>query len=251
VSSTDPTEPVTEAIPTSINGAQTVRILMVEDDGQVAGFVREGLTRQGFAVDIAGDGLEGLDLALNGTYDTMIVDIRLPGISGLELLQRLRGAGINTPILILSGMAEVSDRVAGLQLGGDDYLVKPFAFSELLARVESLMRRAKAAQEPLQLNVSDLVVDLLTRRVFRGGEEVLLQPQEFSLLEYLIRNRGQVVTRTQILQHVWGYNYAPKTNLVEVHICRLREKIERPDRPKLLKTIRGAGYLIAENAETS
>jgi two-component system OmpR family response regulator len=224
---------------------------MVEDDGQVAGFVREGLTRQGFAVDIAGDGLEGLELALHGTYDTMIVDIRLPRMSGLELLQRLRGAGINTPILILSGMAEVSDRVAGLQLGGDDYLVKPFAFSELLARVESLMRRARAAQEPLQLNVSDLVVDLLTRKVFRGAEEVLLQPQEFSLLEYLLRNRGQVVTRAQILQHVWGYNYTPKTNLVEVHICRLREKIERPDRPKLLKTIRGAGYLIAEDAETA
>jgi two-component system OmpR family response regulator len=227
-----------EASTTRMQGTQSVRVLMVEDDEQVAGFVRQGLMQKGFMVDVAGDGLEGLELALQNTYGVMIMDVLLPGMNGLEVLQRLRDLGISTPILILSGMSDVGDRVAGLQMGGDDYLVKPFAFSELLA------------QEPLQLNVSDLLIDLLSRRVYRGDEEIILQPQEFSLLEYLVRNRGQVVTRSQILQHVWGYNFSPKTNLVEVHICRLREKLERPERPRLLMTIRGTGYMLTEDVQS-
>jgi two-component system OmpR family response regulator len=239
-----------EASTTRMQGTQSVRVLMVEDDDQVAGFVRQGLMQKGFMVDVAGDGLEGLELALLNTYGVMIMDVLLPGMNGLEVLQRLRDLGISTPILILSGMSDVGDRVAGLQMGGDDYLVKPFAFSELLARIESLLRRVRAAQEPLQLNVSDLLIDLLSRRVYRGDEEIILQPQEFSLLEYLVRNRGQVVTRSQILQHVWGYNFSPKTNLVEVHICRLREKLERPERPRLLMTIRGTGYMLTEDVQS-
>jgi len=229
----------------------STRILIVEDEEPIAGFIRQGLMEAGFVVDIAGDGLHGFELAKSEPYNILILDIMLPGIDGLELLRRVRAAGMNTHVLILSAKGSVSDRVTGLQLGADDYLTKPFAFAELLARIQSLLRRDRGAQEPLSLAVSDLILDLLNRKAIRGGEEIDLQPQEYSLLKYLIVNRGRVVTRTQILQHVWGYNFHPSTNLVEVHVCRLREKIERSDKPKLLRTIRGAGYMLNDDVQIS
>ena len=229
----------------------STRILIVEDEEPIAGFIRQGLMEAGFVVDIAGDGLHGFELAKSEPYNILILDIMLPGIDGLELLRRVRAAGMNTHVLILSAKGSVSDRVTGLQLGADDYQTKPFAFAELLARIQSLLRRDRGAQEPLSLAVSDLILDLLNRKAIRGGEEIDLQPQEYSLLKYLIVNRGRVVTRTQILQHVWGYNFHPSTNLVEVHVCRLREKIERSDKPKLLRTIRGAGYMLNDDVQIS
>ena len=229
----------------------STRILIVEDEEPIAGFIRQGLMEAGFVVDIAGDGLHGFELAKSEPYNILILDIMLPGIDGLELLRRVRAAGMNTHVLILSAKGSVSDRVTGLQLGADDYLTKPFAFAELLARIQSLLRRDRGAQEPLSLAVSDLILDLLNRKAIRGGEEIDLQPQEYSLLKYLMVNRGRVVTRTQILQHVWGYNFHPSTNLVEVHVCRLREKIERSDKPKLLRTIRGAGYMLNDDVQIS
>ena len=229
----------------------STRILIVEDEEPIAGFIRQGLMEAGFVVDIAGDGLHGFELAKSEPYNILILDIMLPGIDGLELLRRVRAAGMNTHVLILSAKGSVSDRVTGLQLGADDYLTKPFAFAELLARIQSLLRRDRGAQEPLSLVVSDLILDLLNRKAIRGGEEIDLQPQEYSLLKYLMVNRGRVVTRTQILQHVWGYNFHPSTNLVEVHVCRLREKIERSDKPKLLRTIRGAGYMLNDDVQIS
>lgn len=222
------------------------RVLMVEDDRQIANFVSRGLREEGYEVDIAGDGIQGLELARKGAHDIVILDIVLPGMDGLKILECLREEKINAPVLILSARRNVSDRIMGLKAGGDDYLVKPFAFAELLARIQSILRRAGGVKEPVRLEVSDLVVDLLGRRVSRGEEQIDLQHQEFRLLEYLARNRGRVVTRTQILQNVWGYNFNPSTNVVEVHICRLREKIERPDRPQLIRTVRGAGYVLAE-----
>ncbi len=240
---------ITRATPMS--GNPSTRILIVEDEEPIAGFIRQGLMEAGFVVDIAGDGLRGFELAKSEPYNILILDIMLPGIDGLELLRRLRSTGMNTHVLILSAKGSVSDRVTGLQLGADDYLTKPFAFAELLARIQSLLRRDRGAQEPLSLVVSDLILDLLNRKAFRGGEEIDLQPQEYSLLKYLMVNRGRVVTRTQILQHVWGYNFHPSTNLVEVHVCRLREKIERSDKPKLLRTIRGAGYMLNDDVQIS
>jgi two-component system OmpR family response regulator len=234
-----------------MSGNQSTRILIVEDEEPIAGFIRQGLMEAGFVVDIAGDGLHGFELAKSEPYNVLILDIMLPGIDGLELLRRVRAAGMNTHVLILSAKGSVSDRVTGLQLGADDYLTKPFAFAELLARIQSLLRRDRGAQEPLSLVVSDLILDLLNHKAIRGGEEIDLQPQEYSLLKYLMVNRGRVVTRTQILQHVWGYNFHPSTNLVEVHVCRLREKIERPDKPRLLRTIRGAGYMLADDVQVS
>ncbi len=225
---------------------KTIRILMVEDDRAIADFVSRGLREEGYEVDVAMDGFEGLRLGRKAIHDIMILDIMLPGMDGLKILESLRSEKINAPVLILSARRSVNDRITGLQAGGDDYMVKPFAFAELLARVQSILRRAGGGQEPVKLEVSDLVIDLLGRRASRGEEPIELQAQEFRLLEYLVRNRGRVVTRTQILQNVWGYNFNPATNVVEVHICRLREKIERPDKPQLIRTVRGAGYILAE-----
>ncbi len=226
---------------------KTIHILMVEDDRQIADFVSRGLREEGYKVDIAMDGIEGLRLGRKAIHDIMILDIMLPGMDGLKILECLRSEKINAPVLILSAKRSVSDRITGLQAGGDDYLVKPFAFAELLARVKSILRRVGGGQEPIRLEVSDLAIDLLGRRASRGEEPIDLQAQEFRLLEYLARNSGRVVTRTQILQNVWGYNFNPATNVVEVHICRLREKIERPGKPQLIRTVRGAGYILAEN----
>jgi len=203
-----------------------VRILLVEDDGTIASYIAGGLREAGFAVDHAPDGETGLHLALTEPYDTAIIDIMLPKLDGLTLIERLRMEKNNMPLLILSAKRSVEDRVRGLQTGGDDYLTKPFAFSELLARVQALIRRATGTSQPHMLHVGDLAMNLLTRKVIRGGERIDLQPLEFSLLEYLMRNAGNVVTKTMIMEHVWDYNFDPQTNVVEVRICRLRDKID-------------------------
>jgi two-component system, OmpR family, response regulator len=221
-----------------------MRALLVEDDATIAEFVARGLREAGFAVDRASDGEEGLTAALKQPYDVAIVDVMLPKRDGLSLIEELRRRGTATPVLILSARREIDDRVRGLQTGGDDYLTKPFAFAELLARVQALVRRATRASEPTTLTLDDLVVDLLSRRVTRGGKLIDLRPREFSLLEYLMRNAGRVVSKTMILSHVWEYNFDPQTNVVDVLVSRLREKIDRPFEKKLLHTVRGVGYVL-------
>jgi len=221
-----------------------MRLLIVEDDATIADFVAKGLAEAGFAVDVAADGARGLDLAAGGTYDVAIVDVMLPQIDGLTLIDRLRARGVRTPVLILSARRTVDDRVRGLQAGGDDYLTKPFAFAELLARVQALIRRSTGATEPTRLTVADLTLDLLTRRAERNGRALDLRPREFALLEYLMRNPGRVLSKTMILSHVWGYNFNPGTNVVDVLVSRLREKIDRDFEPKLLHTVRGVGYVL-------
>jgi two-component system, OmpR family, response regulator len=221
-----------------------VRVLLVEDDPTIADFVAKGLREAGFAVDVAGDGRIGLDRALAGGHDAAIVDVMLPHLDGLALIDALRARGVRMPVLILSAKRSVDDRVRGLQAGGDDYLTKPFAFAELLARVQALIRRATGAAEPTRLTVGDLSLDLLTRRVQRGGEIIELRPREFALLEYLMRNAGRVVSKTSILSHVWGYNFDPNTNVVDVLVSRLRDRIDRTFPVKLLHTVRGVGYIL-------
>jgi two-component system OmpR family response regulator len=221
-----------------------MRLLIVEDDATIADFVAKGLTEAGFAVDVAGDGARGLELALEGTYDAAIVDVMLPQIDGLTLIDRMRARGVRTPVLILSARRTVDDRVRGLQAGGDDYLTKPFAFAELLARVQALIRRSTGATDPTRLTVGDLTLDLLTRRAERAGRVLDLRPREFALLEYLMRNPGRVLSKTMILSHVWGYNFNPGTNVVDVLVSRLREKLDKDFDPKLLHTVRGVGYVL-------
>ena len=223
-----------------------MRILLVEDDLKIASFIVKGLRATGYAVDHATDGEEGLHLALTQPYDTAIIDIMLPKLDGLALIERIRKEKINTPIIILSAKDSIADRVKGLQTGGDDYLTKPFAFSELLARVQALMRRAGGISEPTQLNAGELSINLLTREVTRGGRNMELQPLEFSLLEYLMRNKGRIVSKTMIMEHVWDYNFDPQTNVVEARICRLRDKINRGFDKKLIHTVRGVGYVLKE-----
>ena len=221
-----------------------MKLLLVEDDPIIADFVARGLREAGFAVDVAGDGSRGLTLALESRPDVAIVDLMLPGIDGLELIETLRKKGVNTPVLILSARHTVDDRVRGLQAGGDDYLTKPFAFPELLARVHALVRRATATVEPTRLEVADLQMDLLSRKVSRQGKEIELRPREFALLEYLMRHAGRVVSKTMILSRVWDYSFDPRTNVVDVLVHRLREKIDRDFEPKLLHTRRGIGYVL-------
>ena len=223
-----------------------MRILLVEDDLKIASFIVKGLRAAGYAVDHASDGEEGLHLALTEPYDTAIIDIMLPRLDGLSLIEKMRKGRVNTPVMILSAKGAVDDRVRGLQTGGDDYLTKPFAFSELLARVQALIRRAGGSSEPTRLKVGDLSVDLLTREVTREGKKIELQPLEFSLLEYLMRNAGRVVSKTMIMEHVWDYNFDPQTNVVEARICRLRDKIDRGFEKKLVHTVRGVGYVLKE-----
>ena len=223
-----------------------MRILLVEDDQAQAGFIVKGLKQEGFIVDHAVDGEAGLRLARTGTYDLTVVDIMLPGMDGLELIQRMRGYGIQTPVLILSARDSVDDRVKGLHAGGDDYLVKPFAFSELVARIHALLRRAGRIEEPTTITVGDLKMDLVRRKVYRAGQAIDLQPKEFALLEYLVRNAGRVVSKTMIMEHVWHYNFDPQTNVVEVRIFHLREKVDRPFEKPLIHTIRGVGYVLEE-----
>jgi two-component system OmpR family response regulator len=223
-----------------------VRILIIEDDREVASFIQSGLLQAGWNVDVADNGKDGLFLATTETYDALIVDRMLPGVDGLALIRTLRASEIRTPALILSALGEVDDRVAGLKAGGDDYLVKPFAFAELSARLEALLRRMGGSntQETTRLNVADLHMDLLKREVRRGTTRIDLQPREFQLLEFLMRHAGQVVTRTMLLEGVWDYHFDPQTNVIDVHISRLRSKIDKDFTPPLLHTIRGVGYKL-------
>ena len=221
-----------------------VRALLVEDDATIAEFVGRGLREAGFVVDHAADGDAGLTLAAGQPYDVAIVDLMLPKRDGLSLIEELRRRSIVTPVLILSARRSVDDRVRGLQTGGDDYLTKPFAFTELLARVQALVRRATRAPEPTMLTVDALTLDLLSRRVSRDGKPVELRPREFALLEFLMRHAGQVVSKTMILSHVWEYNFDPQTNVVDVLVSRLRERVDRPFEKKLLHTVRGVGYVL-------
>jgi DNA-binding response OmpR family regulator len=221
-----------------------VRALLVEDDATIAEFVARGLRQAGFAVDHESDGVAGLAAALRHPYDVAIIDLMLPGRDGLSVIDELRRRSVTTPVLILSARRTVDDRVRGLQAGGDDYLTKPFAFAELLARVQALVRRATRSPEPTTLTFSDLTLDLLSREVTRAGRPVDLRPREFALLEYLMRNAGRVVSKTMILSHVWDYNFDPQTNIVDVLVSRLRDKIDRPFEHKLLHTVRGVGYVL-------
>jgi two-component system OmpR family response regulator len=221
-----------------------MRILLVEDDLNITSFILKGLKEAGFAVDHAANGEDGLDLVLNEPYDAAIIDIMLPKLDGLTLIEELRRKKINTPVIILSAKRSVDDRIKGLQTGGDDYLTKPFSFSELLARVEALIRRATRTTEPSRLHVGDLSMDLLTREIERAGKKIDLQPREFALLEYLMRGAGRVVSKTMILEHVWDYNFDPQTNVVDVLVCRLRDKVDRDFREKMIHTIRGVGYVL-------
>jgi len=223
-----------------------VRILVVEDDKDVASFIRNGLTQAGCNVDHADNGKDGLFLATTETYDALVVDRMLPGVDGLTLIRTLRASNNKTPVLILSALGEVDDRVKGLKAGGDDYLVKPFAFSELLARLEALERRSKSGGDAPStiLKVADLEMDLLRRDVRRNGQSIDLQPREFQLLEFLLRHAGQVVTRTMLLEGVWDYHFDPQTNVIDVHISRLRSKIDRGFGRPLLHTVRGVGYRL-------
>jgi two-component system, OmpR family, response regulator len=231
-----------------IHEVAVMRILLIEDDETIASYIADGLREAGFAVDHALDGETGLHMALSEPYDAAIIDIMLPKLDGLSLIEELRRKRINLPLLILSAKRSVADRVKGLQTGGDDYMTKPFAFSELLARIQALIRRSSGATEPYQLKVADLTLNILTRSISRGEEKIELQPLEFSLLEYLLRNAGNVVTKTMIMEHVWDYNFDPHTNVVEVRICRLRDKIDKNYEKKLIQTVRGVGYVLKEDS---
>ncbi|WP_264665316.1 winged helix-turn-helix domain-containing protein [Azospirillum fermentarium] len=221
-----------------------MKILVIEDDRQASAYLAKGLKEAGHVVDIANDGKEGLFLAGSEVYDVMIVDRMLPGRDGLSLVELLRATGNDTPVLFLSALGSVDDRVKGLKAGGDDYLTKPFAFSELLARIEVLVRRRGAGQPQTRLSVGDLEMDLLTRTVKRGGRDIDLLPREFALLEFLMRNAGSVVTRTMMLENVWDYHFDPQTNVIDVHIARLRQKIDKDFPTALIHTVRGAGYSL-------
>jgi two-component system OmpR family response regulator len=221
-----------------------MKLLVVEDDRETAAYLVKGLSESGYAVDHSSDGRQGLFLATGGGYDAMILDRMLPEMDGLAMLGALRAAEIRTPALILSALGSVDDRVKGLRAGGDDYLVKPFAFSELLARIEALMRRGATAPTTTRLRVADLDLDLLTRTVRRGGKVIELLPREFQLLECLMRHAGNVVTRTMLLESVWDYHFDPQTNVIDVHVSRLRQKIDRNFDHPLLHTVRGAGYCL-------
>jgi len=221
-----------------------MKALLIEDDFETAAYIVNGLTEAGLVVDHAKTGRDGLLLAAGESYDVMIVDRMLPGLDGLGIVKTIRGAGVRTPVLFLTTMAGVNDRVEGLEAGGDDYLVKPFAFSELLARLHALARRPPLTGEKTTLTVADLEMDLIRRKVTRDGQDIELQPREFSLLEYLMRHAGRVVTRTMLLEQVWDFHFDPKTNVVETHISRLRAKIDKPFDDELIHTVRGAGYSL-------
>ncbi len=221
-----------------------MRLLLIEDDRKIALFVKTGLREAGFAVDHADNGEDGLHLALTEPYDVAVIDLMLPHVDGLSIIRQMRDQGINTPVLILSAKQKVHERVEGLQGGGDDYLIKPFAFAELLARVQALLRRSSLTTHPTELQFADLQMDLSTRRVTRAGVKINLQPLEFSLLEYLMRNAERVVSKTMIMEHVWDYNFNPQTNVVEARICYLRDKIDKGFPTKLIHTVRGVGYVL-------
>lgn len=230
-----------ETVPQEI---ATMRVLVIEDDVETGSYVKRGLQEQGHVVDLATNGRDGLFLASGETYDVMIVDRMLPGLDGLSVVKTARATGLKTPVLFLTTMAGVGDRVEGLEAGGDDYLVKPFAFAELLARVNALARRPPMTPVETVLKVANLEMDLISRKVHRAGQAIDLQPREFRLLEYLMRNAGRVVTRTMLLENVWDFHFDPKTNIVETHISRLRSKVDRGFDTELIETVRGSGYLL-------
>jgi two-component system, OmpR family, response regulator len=225
-----------------------VRLLVIEDDEEAGSYLVKGLGESGHVVDRAADGPKGLGLALSGPYDALIVDRMLPGLDGLSIVETLRKSGNHVPVLILSARSGVDDRVAGLRAGGDDYLTKPFAFSELLARLDALLRRSQPVAAETRLRVADLEIDLLARTVSRAGSPIDLKPREFRILEYLMRHAGQVVTRTMLLENVWDYHFDPQTNVVDVHMSRLRQKIDGDAERPLLQTVRGAGYRLRAEA---
>ncbi len=221
-----------------------MRILFIEDDSNIAAFVVNGLESSGYAVDHVSDGENGLHMALSEPYDLAVIDLMLPKLDGFSVIESLRAKKSNLPILILSAKRSVDDRVKGLQLGSDDYLTKPFSFSELLARIQALIRRSSGVAEPTSLTVGGLTMHLLTREITRDGQVINLQPAEFSLLEYLMRSAGRVVSKTMIMEHVWNYNFDPQTNVVEVRMCRLRDKVDKEFSTKLIHTVRGVGYVL-------
>lgn len=223
-----------------------MRILVVEDDLTIASFISKGLREAGFAVDHATDGEQGLDMAMTGSFDTAIIDIMLPKMNGLALIETMRQNNIETPVLILSAKRSVDDRIKGLTTGSDDYLTKPFVFGELLARVQALLRRGRKCYDPACLSCADLTVNLLNRKITRSGKTIELQPREFSLLEYLLRNKGNIVSKTMILEHLYNYQFDPQTNVVDVVVCRLRNKIDKIFPQKLIHTVRGIGYVLKE-----
>jgi two-component system OmpR family response regulator len=227
--------------------AAFMRILLVEDDEKITRFVEKGLVSAGFSVDTADTGPKGFEKAFDTSYDTLIIDIMLPEMDGFTLIQKIRQHHNNTPIIVLSARGRVDDRVKGLEAGADDYLTKPFAFSELLARVQALIRRAGNITDPVMLTCGDLTMDVLKRRVFRGRDAIELQPLEFSLLEYLLRNKNRIVSKTMIMEHVWNYHFDPMTNVVEARICRLRDKVDKDYESRLIHTVRGAGYVIRDD----
>jgi len=224
-----------------------MRLLLIEDDDQLATYLQKALREVGIVVDRSADGRDGLFMAAGADYDVLIIDRMLPKLDGLSILRTLRASGNRTPVLILSALGEVDDRVEGLRAGGDDYLVKPFAFVELHARLEALLRRGFGETPQTRLTVADLEIDLLARTVTRADKAIALQPREFRLLEYLMRHAGQVVTRTMLLENVWDYHFDPQTNVIDVHVSRLRAKIDRGFDPPLLQTVRGAGYILRDN----
>jgi DNA-binding response OmpR family regulator len=221
-----------------------MRILVVEDDAKIASFIVKGLRQAGFTVDYADNGQTGLELALASPYDAVVMDVMLPKLDGLSAIEQLRQKKVPTPVIILSAKRSVDDRIKGLQTGGDDYLIKPFSFAELLARVHALIRRTSHEAEPIRLEAGDLAMDLLTREVRRGETQLDLQPREFALLEYLMRNAGKVVSKTMIIENVWGYDFDPLTNIVDVLVSRLRQKVDRDFDKKLIQTYRGVGYAL-------
>jgi two-component system OmpR family response regulator len=228
----------------------TKKILIVEDDSSTADYIAKGLAENGYVVDLAADGRDGLFHATDGSYAAVVLDRMLPGMDGLAVLSAMRAAGVETPVIILSAMGSTDERVKGLRSGSDDYLAKPFAFSELLARIEVLLRRGTGTGEGVvtSLSCGDLTMDLLSHRVERAGNRIDLQPREFRLLEYLIRNQGNVVTRTMMLEEVWDYHFDPGTNVIDVHISRLRKKIDEEAENQLLHTVRGVGYMLSDTA---
>ena len=221
-----------------------MRVLVAEDDEVIADFVSQGLREAGYAVDVASTGPDALKKALEGGYDAAVIDVMLPGLDGLSVIEQLRARRQQTPVLILSARHTVDDRVKGLQAGGDDYLTKPFAFAELLARLQALLRRSAGTTEPTRLVVGDLTLDLLSRKVERAGRAIDLRPREFALLEYLMRHPGRVLSKTMILSHVWGYSFDPGTNVVDVLVSRLRDQIDEGFATKMIHTVRGAGYVL-------
>lgn len=221
-----------------------MKILLVEDDKGTAAFIAKGLRQEGFLVEQAHDGLTGLSLALSTPYDLAVLDIMLPRLDGLSLIDELRQQKISTPVIVLSAKGSVDDRIRGLQAGGDDYMVKPFAFAELLARIQAILRRSNPISTPTHLSEGDLTIDVQKRKVFRNGSEIHLQPREYGLLEYLMRNKGRVVSKTMIMENVWDYNFDPQTNVVEVRISRLRDKIGSVSHGDLIHTMRGVGYIL-------